>query len=1142
MERSARQACYLIFGVMVLSLLSAPIPATAEEPTLARLAFWVPPERMEEFEIAYEEQVVPLLEKQGLEASSERGRATMDSVFSRLFPFETLDDFFACWYSLWSDPAWRSVLERLGTDFLTSDPNGFIRCEFTPYRCPAVAERSVPAGAGIRREEWRTVGVQDGLSSPSVNGILPDHNGHLWFTGRGKITRYDGETFVSFSTSDTLTNNVNEPILLDRDGRLWFPGLGGLIRYDGEHFVTFTAADGLAGGLARCLWLDRSGHLWFGSDMGVTRYDGETFQAFTTRYDQTAVGVSSIIEDLKGVLWFGLGRYPYDPGHEGDGMKGVAQYDGKTFRVLTDQESPVDHVVYSMLQDHLGNLWFGGEGRLTRYDGERSETFTIRDNLVGGPIVAMGEDRDGRLWFGSGLQGISRFDGKKFTTFTTESGLPDNQLRSIVVDGDGYVWVGTHAGLSRYEGGHWITFSPHDGLPSPYVFSVLQDSIGTMWFGTHGGLVRYDGEELVTFTSKDGLAEDPADYLARDLEGNLWIKGVGGAKVSYYNGETFRALSFGDHLETNFVFNQVVDRNGHVWFPANPFGVVRYDGHQFSTLSIEDDLLDNRVVCLAEDQAGNIWFGGGGVVSKYDGETFTSFTRTDGLGFFGTTTIAEDYQGRMWFGNARGAITRYDGNGFETYTAEDGLKPGIVTAILMDRRGHLWFGIHGGGIVRYDSLVFQDLHQRDGLVSDTVQDIFQDRDGDFWITTDGGITRYTPSAIPPAVRLKEVIADRSYGAVGELVLPSSQHLIQFIFQGRSFSTPPDRMVYVYRLRGYEEEWQSTRQTEVRYADLPIGDYVFQVKAVDRDLNYSEPVELVLTVHPPYGRIALIGGLGLALVGLVLVSGVAIRRRRAFLHEQQARFQAQEQLNQELEEELQTAHDMQMGLMPMDSPHVEGFDIAGRCLPANHVGGDFFQYFLQNGRLSICLTDVTGHAMEAAIPVVMFNGILESQMELGGSLEDLLARLNRSLHRTRVDNRTYVCFCMGELDIAGRRFRLTNAACPYPFHFLAATGEVKEMQVDAYPLGVRDGTVYTAIEMMLELGDRVVFCSDGIAESTNVQEEMFGFERTAETIRAGCVEDLSAEALIDRLIGAVQGFAGDVPQGDDMTVVVLKVEK
>ena len=312
--------------------------------------------------------------------------------------------------------------------------------------------------------------------------------------------------------------------------------------------------------------------------------------------------------------------------------------------------------------------------------------------------------------------------------------------------------------------------------------------------------------------------------------------------------------------------------------------------------------------------------------------------------------------------------------------------------------------------------------------------------------------------------------------------------------------------------------------------------------MDRDLNYSvEPATARIIVHPPYGQIALWGALGLALVGLAIASGYGVRRSRERNRAQRERDQAREQLVQELEEELQTAHDMQMSLMPEKPPRIPGLDIAGRCLPANHVGGDFFQYFPQDGKLSACMADVTGHAMEAAIPVVMFNGILESQMELGGSLEDLLARLNRSLHRTRVDNRTYVCFCMGELDIAGRRFRLTNAACPYPFHFLAATGEVKEMQVDAYPLGVREGTIYTSIETELEPGDRIIFCSDGIVEAENPAGDQFGYDQTEETIRKGCAEELSPEQLIDRIFSTVEEFADSTPQGDDRTVVVLKID-
>ena len=252
-------------------------------------------------------------------------------------------------------------------------------------------------------------------------------------------------------------------------------------------------------------------------------------------------------------------------------------------------------------------------------------------------------------------------------------------------------------------------------------------------------------------------------------------------------------------------------------------------------------------------------------------------------------------------------------------------------------------------------------------------------------------------------------------------------------------------------------------------------------------------------------------------------------------------QMQQQLIDELEEELQTAHDMQMSLMPTTSPSIQGFTMSGRCLPANHVCGDFYQYFPRDGRLSVCLADVTGHAMEAAIPVVMFNGILESQMEQGSDLEDLFLRLNRSMYRTRMNSRTFVCFSMGEIDLNSRIMRLANGGCPYPLHFRAATGQVVELQVEAYPLGVREKTNYPIIEVQLEPGDRVVFCSDGAAEAANERDELFSFERMMEAIGEGCRSGLAAEVLIDGVIGDVQAFTGEAPQGDDITLVILEVE-
>ena len=83
----------------------------------------------------------------------------------------------------------------------------------------------------------------------------------------------------------------------------------------------------------------------------------------------------------------------------------------------------------------------------------------------------------------------------------------------------------------------------------------------------------------------------------------------------------------------------------------------------------------------------------------------------------------------------------------------------------------------------------------------------------------------------------------------------------------------------------------------------------------------------------------------------------------------------------------------MGLMPTSPPSVEGFDVAGRCVTANHVGGDLFQYFQSETSLSIALADVTGKAMDAAFPVVMFSGILDTVMQERFALAELLPKLN-----------------------------------------------------------------------------------------------------------------------------------------------------
>ena len=636
--------------------------------------------------------------------------------------------------------------------------------------------------------------------------------------------------------------------------------------------------------------------------------------------------------------------------------------------------------------------------------------------------------------------------------------------------------------------------------------------------------------EHVMVEVREGGAEEAT--LVVELPTGCVVKAGGGRVVKAGMGirrGSWQSFGVLDGLPSLSVFDILQDREGNLWFGTWAGGVSRYDGEQFVTFTTEDGLANNEVWSILEDQEGNLWFATwGGGVSRYDGEQFVTFAIEDGLANNEVWSILEDREGNLWFGTEGGGVSRYDGEKFTTFTTEDGLANNQVWSILEDREGHLWFGTWGGGVNRYDGFVFQHLCKRDGLVHDAIQDILQDRNGDIWIATEEGATRYRPGHTSPGIRLTDVVTDRRYGPMGEIRVPSSQHLLAFEFQGRSLKTHWDQMVYVYLLEGYDKDWRKTRERRVEYTGLPRGSYVFQVKAVDRDLNYSEaPATVRVTIHLPYGRIMLVGGLVLSLTGLAIVSGYAVKRRR--------------ELVAAMERELQAAHDVQMGLLPETDPQIPGFDIAGLCIPANSVGGDHYTYIwldAEKTKLAIIIADVSGKEMKAAMTVMRFAEDLHYETQDRHLPEEILAGLNRSLW-DRLEERMYVTACVGVLDILGRCVEVSNAGHPPVYHLSGENGEVVELKAPGSFLGIRPDAKYRSTKVKVEKEDMLVFYTDGVLEARDGEGRVYGFDRLEGVIR-DMDRELGAREMIDRILGDVEQFTGTSQRDDDMTMVVLRM--
>ena len=705
---------------------------------------------------------------------------------------------------------------------------------------------------GRGQGHWRTYDGADGLASGGVYSILQDQKETLWFCTENGVSRYDGRTWKTFTTKEGLASNGVASILQDLEGHFWFgTWKNGVSRYDGQIWKTFTAKEGLAGNSVNTILQDREGVLWFGTgshlsdDGGVSRYDGRTWKTFTAEDGLMGSRVYAILQDRDGCFWFGTNA-------------GVSRYDGQTWTTFTTEDGLTQNVVISIARDRDGVLWFGtgalgialmGEGRgVCRYDGQTFTAFTKEDGLAGNLVYTILEDREGDLWFGTD-GGVSRYDGQAWMTFTTADGLARNEVYAILQDREGHFWFGTWGGgVSRYSSQTFTTFTAADGLPSNWVRSVFRDPEGCLWFGTRGGGVsRYDGQTLTTYTVDDGLANNWVESIYRDREGNLWFGTVSGG-VSRYDGRRFSTLTANDGLAGDRVYAVLQDREGCYWFVTH-LGVSRYDGRRWTTFTTEDGLADNDVQAILQDREGNLWFGSSeNGASQFDGRTWRVFTAEDGLAGNSVNTILQDREGNLWFGTESG-VSRYDGKTWTSLT-ESGLAHNSVLSILEDSEGRLWFTTYGGGVVVYDGQVCQLLTDLDGLAGNSVWSAEEDRKGHIWFGTTKGLTCYRrPLAGPPKVSIDAVVADRRHEGASDLSIASSPWLTSFEFHGRSFKTRPEAMVYRYRLKGYDDDWQNTHACRAEYKELPVGKYTFEVVAVDRDLHPSDPASLCLTVVP-----------------------------------------------------------------------------------------------------------------------------------------------------------------------------------------------------------------------------------------------------------------------------------------------------
>lgn len=236
------------------------------------------------------------------------------------------------------------------------------------------------------------------------------------------------------------------------------------------------------------------------------------------------------------------------------------------------------------------------------------------------------------------------------------------------------------------------------------------------------------------------------------------------------------------------------------------------------------------------------------------------------------------------------------------------------------------------------------------------------------------------------------------------------------------------------------------------------------------------------------------------------------------------------------QELEIAKQVQERLFPQNFPALQSLEFAGVCLPARHVGGDYYDFLqLGAGRVGLVIGDVAGKGIAAALLMANLQANLRSQCAMAiDQPQRLLCAVNQ-LFGENTANAAFATLFFADYDDATRRLRYINCGHLPPL-LLHADHSMERLGATATVLGAFQEWECSLAECQIAPGDTLILYTDGITESFNPDGEEFGESRLEETLRQHC--HLSSQSLLDAIVDQVRHFSPH-EQHDDITLITAK---
>ncbi len=1030
--------------------------------------------------------------------------------------------------------------------------------------------------------------------------------------------------FLSFKSEKELAQPYVYSILQDSQGYLWAATGGGLSKYNGFAFEHFTIHDSLADNFVTC-GIANGNDLWFGHMNGrITRYHKKKFSKVGSTGRELSP-VTHFARDPNGHIWFstyGEGLFKLDENKSGfksrpfgdrryihtfefvnenevllgtgTGLMICRLFGSDTIRSFTQIRNIPETKITGIQKKRNGSGYYIS----TENEGLYHVTVNKHDFHVTKIIPASGtgfhriqqimEDSHSDLWVATIGNGLIRLTLKgsaspEITYFNKPGGFVTDNVKTVFEDREGVIWSGNYGdGLTQIIPAPFGQVKLNAGLYGKNVTSIYTSG-NFQWIGTEKGLLKKDsrtGNILRFYNQKNGLPEDNITAIFSANGKDFWI-GTGKTGLFCLNEQkgTIRSFSLEENSLANSI-TQITGRGENIWVGTQKGLCLIHSVKQEKTwYSInQGGLPHNFINSLYLDKQGRLWVSTNSNTLAYikDGKV-KRIEMSSGTGVLTLGEVTEDSLSRIWVGSYGEGIFMLGNDSIINLNARQGLLSNYCYSVTCDNQNNIWIG-HRGGISRirtsdYSIKVIQD----QAIIPEDCQfnrnAIFPDQEV-ILFGSDMGLYSYdnrieipvqkAPVLVVTSIRINENEVDPDSKNID--LVPGSYKL-KITFLGISLKDP-SLVSYQYKLEGYDQWSDVTRNNEVTYNHLSNGRYKFILKASDSDGNVTvTPLTINIKIRIPLWKKWWFYSILVILILILIMLYIKWKLHRLTIEKQILEEKVLKRTN-EIEcqkNELALQRDMierknanitssilyasqiQNAILPPE-------EFINKLLPDNFilnlpkdiVSGDFFWITEKDNKIIFTVADCTGHGVPGSFmsllgitlisEIVNVFGIVESDEIVTALRDKVIESLQQKRKAITTSDGMDIALCV--MDRKNKTIQFTGGMNDLVY-IHQGIPEVIEADHISVSVLYSDYGKFSKKEIHFEKGDVLYLASDGF-------QDQFGGNRDKKFLRQrfhALLTEISQMPMAvqkEVLEKRLREWMGSTVQTDDITVMGIRL--